>query len=149
MLRDVVRRIEEHQVERAVGDVEIREGRGPVHADRGIPTHRLAHSCRIPFDDGCRARRLLDEIRARRTSADRLESECAGSRVQIEHRGAAEGIRRLEGAEERLAHAVAGGPRAGVGDLECERAGAPRDDACHMATIAGARGAARGVGGST
>ena len=137
VLRGAVGRIEEHQVERAVADMEIREGRGPVHADRGIPTQRFAHSRRVPFDDGCRARRLLDEIRTRRTSADRLESQRARSRVQIEHRGAAEGIRRFEGAEERLAHAVAGGPCTGVRDLEREGAGAPRDDACHTPTIAG------------
>ena len=109
----------------------------------------LRDAARVALDDGCRARRLLDEVGARRAPADGLEAERPEPGVEVEHGGAAEGVGGLEGAEERLAHPVARRPGAGVGNLERERSGAPGDDACHTLTIAAGGQAAVGDGSSS
>lgn len=107
-----------------------------MHGDRGIPSYRLGHAGGVPLDDGRRARRLLDEVCARRASADRLEPERTGAGIQIEDHGAAQRVGGLERPEQGLAYPVARGPGAGIGDLERERACPAGDDARHTPTIA-------------
>ena len=97
---EVVGRVDEDEVERALRGVEVGDRGGAMHRDRGIPPQGFRDARGIALDDGCRARCLLDEVGARRAPADRLERERTRSGVEIEDRGAAQRIGGLEGAEQ-------------------------------------------------
>ena len=80
----------------------------------------------------------LHEFHGRGAAAQGLETERPRPRVQIEDGGALDRIGRLERAEQRLADPVARGPRARIGNVEHERAGASGDDPRHTHTISAA-----------
>ena len=127
-----------HEIEGPARTARKADDRAAVHADRGIPPHRLRDLRGVALDDGGGARRLLDEVGGCRPAAHRFETERARAGVEIQHRGPAQRVGGLQRTEQRLAHAIARRPGAGVGDLERDRSGAARDDACHTLTIAGA-----------
>ena len=141
-LGEVVGRVEEHQVVRTAWPPQERRHGAAVHPDRGIPPTDFATFAALRSTTAAARARLLDEIDGCRAAADRLQPERARSGVEVEDGGAAQRVGRLQRAEQRLAHAVAGGPGAGIGDLERDRAGAPRDDPSshdHDTTARGAR----------
>ena len=66
-----------------------------MHPRRRRP-ERFGDGASVALRDGCRARRLLDEIGGRGPAAERLEAEGTGTGEEVEHDCAADGVRRLE-----------------------------------------------------
>jgi hypothetical protein len=134
----VVRRIDENEVIRAARALHERLGRRAVDV-RGRAADRAGHPLGVALRDGGGTSGLLDELDGGRPAALRLEPEGAGSGVQVQHACTLDGAGGFERREQGLADAVARGARTRVGDVEGDRAGTTRDDACHRPTITVAR----------
>ena len=105
-----VRRVDEHEVERARRG-RLAEPADDVPADDRAPVRPDAVARRFASIDGGGALVLLDERRRRGAARQRLDPGGAAAGEQVEERGAGE--LRLEDREQRLLDPVAQRPRAG------------------------------------
>jgi hypothetical protein len=130
----IVRRIDENEIVGSARALHERLGSRAVDT-RGRASDRAGHPRCVALRDGGGPSGLLDEVDGGRPPALRLEPEGAGSGVQVQHASALDGAGGFERREQGLADAVARGARTRVRDVEGDRAGTTRDDACHRPTI--------------
>ena len=131
-LGEVVRRVDEDQVERPAGALEIGRDRLLRHAHpRRVAAGGAFQGVGVAPADVGRGLRPFDEHGLGGSAAHGLEAEGARAGIQVEHGRAVDGVARLERREDRLAHPVARGAGARTGHLQGEGAGESGDDAGH------------------
>jgi len=108
-----------------------------MNIDPDVASQRLAHDRRVAAAHLRRLGPALHQVDVDGPATRGLEPQRPGPRVQVENARPAHEVARVEGREDRFAHAVARGPRAALRHLQGEGSGRAGDDSGHRSTIAG------------